>query len=84
MRVWVTVPEGARAPLDKVFPSDTIANVKQLITIRFWLAGKGPGSPFSLYYKCLKLDDNRTLKEYNIVDGMCIVIKADGEYTFAD
>ena len=28
MRIWITVPEGARAPLDDVFSYDSISNVK--------------------------------------------------------
>ena len=84
MRIWVTGSEGGRAPLDRVLPSDTIENIKQLITIQFWLAGHSPGSPFSLHYKSMKLCDKRTLEDYNIVDGTSIVIKAEAEYTLAD
>ena len=84
MRIWVTVPEGGRAPLDRVLASDTIDNVKQLITIQFWLSGHTPESPFSLHYKSKKLCDKRTLEDYNIVDGTSIVIKAEGDYNIVD
>ena len=84
MRIWITVPEGARAPLDNVEASDTIDNVKQLITIQFWLSGLTPGSPFSLHYKCQELRGESTLEDHNIVDGTSIVIQAESEYTCVD
>ena len=70
--------------MDDVFSYDSISNVKQLITIQFWLYARAPASPFSLHYKSMKLCDKCTLEDYNIQDGTSIVIKAEAEYTLVD